>query len=199
MILLTLYGPIISDFISLLWRACRVMELGVLAAALAVVLGLVVYALMTGVAPAPTSPRVASVMLDLIPPGIEGVVFELGSGWGNLAFPLARRLPRCTVRALEISPLPWLFSKVRHRVEPLTNLSIRRADFHPVALGDAALVVCYLFPARMDTLKTKLEAELKPGAYVLSNTFSVPGWRPEAVRRADDLYATTVYLYRMPE
>ena len=68
--------------------------MGVLAAALAVVLGLVVHALIVGVAPAPTSPRVASVMLALIPPGIEGVVFELGSGWGTLAFPLARRLPR---------------------------------------------------------------------------------------------------------
>ncbi len=173
-------------------------ELGVLAAALAVVLGLVVHALIVGVAPAPTSPRVASVMLALIPPGIEGVVFELGSGWGTLAFPLARRLPRCTIRALEISPLPWLFSRLRHAVERLTNLSIRRADFRHVALGDAALVVCYLFPAAMDRLKPKMEAELKPGAYVLSNTFAVPGWRPEAVRRADDLYATTVYLYRVP-
>ena len=185
-------------------------ELGVLAAALAVVLGLVVHALKTGVAPAPTSARVASAMMALIPPGLEGVVFELGSGWGTLAFPLARRLPRCTVRALEISPLPWLFSRLRHIVERSTNLSLRRADYRHVALDDAALVVCYLFPAAMADLKPKLEfpaamadlkpkleAELKPGAYVLSNTFAVPGWRPEAVRRADDLYATTVYLYRM--
>ena len=172
-------------------------ELGVLAAALAVVLGLVVHALKTGVAPAPTSARVASAMMALIPPGLEGVVFELGSGWGTLAFPLARRLPRCTVRALEISPLPWLFSRLRHIVERSTNLSLRRADYRHVALDDAALVVCYLFPAAMADLKPKLEAELKTGAYVLSNTFAVPGWRPEAVRRADDLYATMVYLYRM--
>ena len=172
-------------------------ELAVLAVALAVIVGIVVHALKTGVAPAPTSARVASAMMALIPPGLEGVVFELGSGWGTLAFPLARRLPRCAVRALEISPLPWLFSKLRHRLERLTNLSIRRADFRHVALGDAALVVCYLFPGAMDVLKPKFEAELKPGAYVLSNTFAVPGWRPEAVRRADDLYATTVYLYRV--
>ena len=174
-------------------------ELAVLAVVLAVILAVVVYALVLGVAPAPTSPRVAAVMLALIPPAIEGVVFELGSGWGTLAFPLARRLPRCTVRALEISPLPWMFSKVRNIVEGLSNLSIRRADYRHVDLGDAALVVCYLFPAAMDRLKPKLEAELKPGAYVLSNTFAVPGWQPEAVLRADDLYATPVYLYRMPE
>ena len=174
-------------------------ELGILAIALAVVLGLVIYALITGVAPAPTSPRVAAVMLDMIPPAIDGVIFELGSGWGTLAFPLARRLPGRTVRAVEISPLPWLFSRLRHGVDRLTNLSIRRADFRQVDLGEAALVVCYLFPAAMDGLKAKLEAELKPGAYVLSNTFAVPGWRPEAVRRADDLYATTVYLYRIAE
>ena len=174
------------------------MDLGVLTAALTVVLGLVVHALIVGVAPAPTSPRVASVMMALIPPGIEGVVFELGSGWGTLAFLLARRLPRCTIRALEISPLPWLFSRLRHAGERLTNLSIRRADYRHVSLGDAALVVCYLFPAAMDRLKPKMEAELMPGTYVLSNTFAVSGWQPEAVRRADDLYATTVYLYRMP-
>ena len=50
----------------------------------------------------------------------------------------------------------------------------------------------------MAGLKPKLEAELKPGAYVFGNTFAVPGWRPAAVRRADDRHATNVYLYRMP-
>ena len=169
-----------------------------LAIALGVVLLLVVYALAMGVAPAPTSARVSAVMFSLIPSQIEGTVFELGSGWGTLAFPLARRLPRCPVQALEFSPLPWLVSKVRHLFNPLPNLTLRRTDFRGVGLSESALVVCYLFPGGMANLKTKLEAELRPGTYVLSNTFAMPGWQPLAVHRADDLYRTPVYLYRVP-
>ena len=49
----------------------------------------------------------------------------------------------------------------------------------------------------MTELKPKLEAELRPGALVLSNTFAVPGWQPVATRTADDMYRSAVYLYRL--
>ena len=172
-------------------------ELATLAVALAVILLIAIPALAVGVAPAMTSTKVRAVMLKAVPDDIEGTIFELGSGWGGLAFALARRFPRCPVRAFEISPVPWLYSLSRQFIAPVPNLSIHLSDLHRAPLVEATLVVCYLHPRAMADLKPSFEAELRPGSLVLSNTFAVPGWRPAAVLTADDLYSTRVYLYRM--
>ncbi len=174
-------------------------ELAVLILTIAVIAVMVFYMLRTGIPPVPTSPRVRRAMFRQLPARLDGAVYELGAGWGTLAFPLARRYPDCPVIAYELSPVPWLFARLRQRVQPLANLTIRRADFHRARLGDAALVVCYLFPGGMAKLRPKLERELRPGALVVSNTFAVPGWRPVSAERADDLYASPVYVYRMPQ
>ena len=48
----------------------------------------------------------------------------------------------------------------------------------------------------MKRLKEKLEAELKPGTLVISNTFAIPGWAYEKMLEVDDLYRTKIYLYK---
>jgi hypothetical protein len=83
-------------------------------------------------------------------------------------------------------------------LSPRPNLTLIRRDFFRADLGDAALVCCYLYPGAMRRLAPKLERELRPGALVVSNSFLVPGWEPEATRTSDDQYGTPVYLYRRP-
>jgi len=174
------------------------LEVAVLAIVLAAILALLVHTAITGISPVPTTPRVAAAMLALARPGIDGAIFELGSGWGALAFALAKRFPDRRVIAYELSPLPWLISRLRNSLAPAPNLTIHRADFHQAPLAEAALVCCYLYPGAMARLRPKFEAELGPGAAVISNSFAVPGWPPAAVRRADDQYESLVYLYEMP-
>lgn len=161
-------------------------------------LSVIVYTLRYGISPMPTSPRVRRVVLDLLPDDPGGPVAELGAGWGTLAFPLARRWPDRTVTAYEISPVPWLFVRCRQAVRPCRNLRIYRRDFFTADLRGSVLVVCYLYPGAMTRLRVKFEAELPPGAVVLTHTFAVPGWVPETVIRAPDLYRAPVYLYRIP-
>ncbi len=166
-------------------------------------IGLILFhTLVTGVPPTPTSGGVRRTLfrvLEEIPPhDPQGVVYELGSGWGGLAFAIARRYPRATVRGIEASLLPWAASRLRLALRPQANLIFRRGNFHDCPLGDAALVVCYLFPEGMKKLKPKLEAELADGALVASNTFAMAGWKPERMARAGDIYSSPVYLYRMP-
>ncbi len=166
-------------------------------------IGLILFhTMVTGVPPMPTSGGGRRALIGLLEKAPsddpQGVVYELGSGWGGLAFALARRYPRATIRGIEVSILPWAASKLRLAVRPQPNLSFRRGDFHDCTLNDAGLVVCYLFPDGMEKLKTKLETELADGAMVVSNTFAMPGWKPERVVRAGDIYSSPVYLYRMP-
>lgn len=60
-------------------------------------------------------------------------------------------------------------------------------------------MVCYLCPGGMTRVRGKLEAELRPGALVISNTFAMPDWSPEHTITLDDLHRTPVYRYRVPE
>ena len=159
---------------------------------------LLAYTIRTGISPVPTTPRVAAAMLDLVPALPPGRVYELGAGWGNLALALARRFPERRVVAYELSPLPWLVARAWLTLSRRPNLTLFRSDFFRADLGDAALVCCYLYPGAMRRLAPKLERELATGALVVSNGFVVPGWEPEAIRTADDSYATPVYLYRKP-
>jgi hypothetical protein len=101
------------------------------------------------------------------------------------------------VNAYEISPIPYIISKIISRWLFYSNLHFIREDFFSVPLEDASLVVCYLYSGAMTRLKTKFENELKPDTYVLSHTFAVPGWIPISVVKADDLYRTPIYLYQV--
>jgi len=174
------------------------LEISVLVGILAVIAMIGFHTLTTGISPVPTSPRVRAALLALLPPGLDGVIIEAGSGWGGLAFALAKRYPGARVHAFELSWVPWAVSRLRLAITPLANLTIKRGDFMGHSLTDARAVVCYLFPGGMEKLKAKFEAELASGALVASNTFAIRGWKAERVIQADDLYASPVYLYRMP-
>jgi hypothetical protein len=76
-------------------------------------------------------------------------------------------------------------------------LRFRRADLHHVPLTDAGAVVCYLQGGTMKKLGAKLAAELSPGTAVVAITFAIPGWIPAALVRAEDMYRSPVYVYRI--
>ncbi len=149
----------------------------------------------TGISPMPTSPRVRAVVLELLPRPVVGDVFELGAGWGSLAWPVAAALPDSRVIAWEGSPVPFLFCWLRQRLQPRPNLELRYGDFLKADLRSAGLVVTYLWTGGMAALAPKLEAELPDGAHVISHTFAWRGREPEVTRQAGDLYRTPVYRY----
>lgn len=169
----------------------------VLAVMLAAIASVVIVYLRTGVAPHPTARAVRRRMLQSAPDDVNGPVYDLGSGWGGLAFALAHRYPDCTVIGVELSPLPWAVSRLRLLLQPTPNLHLRYGEFYNVPLGDAALVVCFLEPEAMPRLQRKLMAELPPSAWVVSAFFRMPNWQPQREERVADRHATTIYHYRI--
>ena len=131
------------------------------------------YTLRTGVPPMPTSRMVRHAMLDALPARVGGVIYELGSGWGGMAVALAERYPNNRVIGIELSPLPWAWSRLRLTVRPRPNLTFRRADFLKLPLGDAGAVTFYLMIGAMIPLAAKLRGELTPGAVIVSNAFAL--------------------------
>jgi hypothetical protein len=153
------------------------------------------FSLYIGISPMPTSSRVKNLLFANLPQIVEGIIYELGSGWGTLAMPLARVFPQCTIQAIEISPIPWLISKIFGNF--YSNLILKRKNFFDLTLEDASLVVCYLYPKAMKQLKYKFEKELPKGCFVISNTFAIPGWIPLSTLTADDFYRSRIYIYKV--
>ena len=156
-----------------------------------------IYTFITGISPVSSTFKSRKKIISTISPHQTGEIFELGAGWGALAFPMARRCPEATVIAYELSPLPWLFMKIRALFLGPPNLKILRRDFLKDNLSQASLVVCYLYPGAMEKLSSKLVIELKPSARVISNTFEIPAWTPTAIQTLEDVMCPEIFYYKM--
>lgn len=156
---------------------------------------IVYWSIKNGISPMPSSPKVKAQMLK-IPLNIDsGTIYELGAGWGTLAFAFAKKYPRNQVKAYETSWIPYAFCKLRNFIFPQANLEIYRTDFYAVPLKDASLVICYLYRDAMKRLKIKFDKELNSKAIVLSSTFKIPDKAPESTIEVADLYGTKIYIY----
>jgi hypothetical protein len=123
-------------------------------------------------------------------------IYEMGSGWGGLACSLSKQFPDAEIHAFEISPIPWLFSVILKKIRGCKNLYLHRSNFYRSSLSDADLVVCYLFPKAMSLLKIKMEKELPPGAWVISNSFGITGWNLYKSVKVNDFWRSHIYIYR---
>ncbi len=156
---------------------------------------LVIYSFILGISPMPSSKKAKHAIIQLLPKNGCGVIYELGSGWGGLALLLAKYYPHAKIIAFEVSPIPYLFSRIRQLLLRRSNLIIRRKNFYDHNLSDANAVVCYLFPEGMRKLSSKLEKELPDKSTIISNTFSLPDWKNGSLFYLDDLAATRIYKY----
>jgi len=154
------------------------------------------WSLRNQISPMPSSPKAKRSLMSVLPE-VTGNVYELGSGWGTLAFPVAKHYPNSQVVGLETSPIPYYISGTWLSLAGPSNLHFEKKNFFDVSLSDASLVVCYLYPEAMKRLKDKFHMELKPGAWVVSNTFAIPGWTPVQVVEVDDIYYSKIYIYRI--
>lgn len=155
---------------------------------------LIFYTLKNGISPMPTSEKVKRALLEALPELEDGIVVDLGSGWGNLIFPLAIKYPSCQIFGYENSLIPYWFSLlIKHQ----KNLKIHQKNFYDISLDNVDLLICYLFPKGMEKLKEKLNKELKVGAHIASHTFAIPGWQPQKVIEVNDFYRSKIYLYKI--
>lgn len=157
------------------------------------------YALRTGVPPMASSPAAKRAMLEMLPDRIDGPIYDLGSGWGGLAFALAGRYPNNTVIGIELSPLPYWISRTATLIVRRPNLRFRRADFLRTPLNDAGAATCYLMIGAMRRLEPKLRAEMRTGAVVVSHAFAFVDWEPEARLMVSEAASAWIYRYRQSE
>lgn len=126
-------------------------------------------------------------------------VYDLGCGDGRVVITAARVFKAKGV-GVEISKELARQARDQVRALGLTNrVSIIEGDLLQVDLKPADVVTLYLLTSSNERLKPMLEANLRPGARVVSHDFRMRGWKPI---RADTVSATNrkhmIYVYQMP-
>ena len=157
--------------------------------------------LRTSVPPMPSSGRSRRALLaclsDTVPDEPAITLVDLGSGWGSLVIPMAKRFPQHRIEGYELSWLPWLCSRLLKAVWRLDNLTLYRCDFNQVDLQHAQVLVCYLNPTQMVCLSQRFTAPHGPVGTLFSVGFALPGARAERTVRVNELYNTPIYEYRL--
>lgn len=139
-----------------------------------------------------TNPSSSNAILHLLPTTPCRII-DLGCGDGALLRHLARARPDCFFVGIEHAPLTWFWAWFFSR--RLDNVSIRRGDFWTHSLTNYTLVYAFLSPAPMSRLWAKAQAEMSPGACLISNSFAIPETAPHFSTDVPDRRHTRLHVY----
>jgi SAM-dependent methyltransferase len=143
----------------------------------------------------PTRPESIDAFFELAPVSPADIVYDLGSGDGRLLFAaLERGAGQCV--GIDIDGERVAVARETARARGLQDrVRFIEADVTETDLSSASVVLCYLYPSASYALRSKLEAELKPGARVVMEAFPIPGWKADS---AIDIQEGKLYFYIMP-
>jgi len=142
----------------------------------------------------PTPRRSVETMLRFAEVGPRDTLYDLGAGTGAIVF-RAARIYRARVVGVEVEPIRYLILRLRRALGPFADrITIRWGNLFDLEFRDATVVTAFLWPGAMARLRPRFEAELPPGARVVSHCHRIPGWNPE---KYDE--RTEVFLYRWPD
>lgn len=142
-------------------------------------------------APVFPTPRGALAGLHRLAPLPAGaLIIDAGCGFGDGLIALRREYAQARLLGLEWSWPLRLACAARCRFATL-----RRADIWAEDWSGAGLVYLFQRPESMALAFAKAQAEMRPGAWLASLEFAVPGVRPDA--RLEAVPGRPVWLYRI--
>jgi SAM-dependent methyltransferase len=147
----------------------------------------------------PSPPEVVDTMLALSEVQKGDVLYDLGCGDGRIVVAAAQRYG---IKAVGIDIDPRRVAEARENVQRsgLAGLvTIRQADIFETDLREASIVTLYLLPNLNVRLMPQL-AQLKPGARIVSHSFSMKGAKPKKVVKVKTSRrgTRTVFLWVVP-
>jgi hypothetical protein len=160
-----------------------------------ILLGIAVLALVSAYLPtlwgapwAPTSLRTADRMLRMA--GLERgqSLVDLGSGDGRMLILGARRFGAQAV-GVEIDPVRWLIGNALIALFGVRGRArVVYGNLFEFDVSHADVVTLYLLQGTNQRIKPLLQEQLRPGAKVISHSFSLSGWTPIAIDERNRLF-----------
>ena len=146
-------------------------------------------------------PQVIRRMLVLAELKPGEVFYDLGAGDGRTVIMAAQEFG---ARAVGIELREDLAKKALQTVYQLglqDRVTILHSNLFDVDISPADVVFLYLTTSANEKVKPKLEAELKPGARVVSHDYEIVGWKPAKVEEFCEnpklgYPSHTLYLYK---
>lgn len=132
----------------------------------------------------PSAEPMVDVMLDVARVTADDVVIDLGSGDGRTVIAAARRGARA--RGIEFNPDLVVLSEANARAAGVeARATFVRADIFTSDLSDATVITMFLLPELNRKLMPIL-LDLRPGTRLVSNTFAMDEWLPDATANAGE-------------
>ncbi len=152
-------------------------------------------ALITGAPFVPTPMERVKKMLALAKIRPREKVYDIGCGDGRMVHLAAKDYDADAV-GMELSPLVYLFAKIRHFFWH-SKAKIYFTDFRFWNLSDANVIVCYLLPEPLARLQEKLEKELKKGTRIISYAFPIGTWKEkQRIERDPEHNLGPIWVYQ---
>ena len=134
-------------------------------------------------------------ILQLAEVGRADVVYDLGSGDGRIVI-AAARLHGARGVGFELDPALVRQAEDNARRAGVSHLvEFRVQDVLTVDLSPATVVTVYLSPEANLKLRPRMQAQLRPGARVVSHEFDMGDWSAEAFRQVRDESGRLRLLY----
>ena len=161
----------------------------------------------------PTADEVINKMFEMAKVTEKDVIFDLGCGDNRICYMAAKKYG-CRGVGIEINP-----DRIREAMDQyekfnggkefgklLSLVEVRQGDALKVKdIGDATVVVMYMFPEFMDLWFPIAREKLKPGTRIVSHDYSwtdaVKGWEPTATATVKSSMRDNhkVLLWTVPE
>jgi SAM-dependent methyltransferase len=145
----------------------------------------------------PTPEDTVEKMLDMARVTPKDFVVDLGSGDGRNVIAAARRGARAL--GVEYNPdLVALSKRAAAAAGVADKATFVQGDMFEADISKATVLMLFLLPDHMERLTPKF-LQLTPGARVVSNTFGIGGWEPDATTRGEPCTSWCVaMLYVVP-
>jgi len=158
---------------------------------------IVFYIMFNGILTVPwvrTSKDRARKMLELADLHPGETIIDLGCGDGSVCFVAANEFKAKAIGVERLRLLVWL-AKISNRIKKTENaVDIKREDLFSTDLSKADVLAVYLFREFNKRLEPRIKGLCKPGARVVSRTFSFPNLRLiEQISYKNENY----YLYQV--
>lgn len=147
--------------------------------------------------PSPTD--VVQVMLKLADVKTGDVVYDLGCGDGRIVIAAVVQFDARGV-CVDIDPARIAESRVNARKAGVEDrIRFVTDDLFTTAIGDATVVMLFLWPEVNLKLRPRLLRELAPGSRIVSHFHDMGDWKPEQSARLRSAgYDRNIYLWTIP-
>ncbi|HVL37427.1 MAG TPA: class I SAM-dependent methyltransferase [Burkholderiales bacterium] len=121
------------------------------------------------------------------------LVIDLGSGDGRIVFEALRRHPGVRGRGIEIDKSLVAKSTAQAKTEGLAErVQFIHQNAFDADLAKADVIFMWLFPELMRMLRPKIMREARPGTRVVTRTWDLGAWPPDAT------LGTDIFLWIVP-